>query len=372
MEQEFTIQPGERWPRETLMPLPEMSYEQELANTPVPFQNRVDFLSIYIKQSVQRRTDSEIARKLGIGLDAVHRMAERVGAQSCVLESGAIEYEPYVREVIAEELYYQRNYDELAEYVSAPELSSYVGRDVRWIRRSTYALGYYPEPKTMKRGREDGGYPKRAALMLRNLLLHTPPANEHYALIEIKQATGRGSNWIRSLMEKEELSTSLRISATDGRISPHVTQEVFDLIVHASEQLPPPAGDWLTAHRITVMLGANIHWVKAQLEGYKEVAKYLTADNNEVLLHYPPEVYAILKAEYEKPSEYKPPEGRVTEKALAIKMGRTVRWVQNRREFIEQFGDTRKRAGGSPRTYYLESEALAALESHQERLLPKR
>ena len=74
--EEFEIRPGERLPAETRMEMPEVSYEQELIMTPVPFENRVAYLSDFVKPHAKRETIEHIAKALGVSVGRAERMAE--------------------------------------------------------------------------------------------------------------------------------------------------------------------------------------------------------------------------------------------------------------------------------------------------------
>lgn len=362
-EFEFEIKQDEPLPLETRMELPEMSYEQELLNTPVPFVNRVEFLSDYEKFDKRPQTPEEIASQLGRSVHEVMLHAKNLGAE---YDKVSNTLQCYAKEVIQEELEWNDSFLELSEYLSSKSIGKYLARSERWVERTANGLGVYPIYKDMSSGRKAFAYPKETAWMLRTVMLHFPPANDMYAISEVERLTGKDRDWIVKVIIDEELPTSLRMSAVNHIVAIHMTKEVVDILIQYEKELPEAAGGWLTEYRMAQLLGRDIKWVQARTVEYRNQAKYLLDDTHKPSLHYSPEVFEILKELNTRNREVLLASSMLSEKALAHKIGRSVLWVRNRFEYIEPFSEIRRNQHGREYRYYQE-EAVAILERLESR-----
>ena len=364
-EYEFEITPGELLPPETRIPLPEMSYEQELLNTPVPFENRVEFLSDYVRLDVKRKPAKDIAVNLGISIEQVISYAQIVGAEQSHDDTV---YDMYTEEVIADELAWEVSFSELDAYLSSKRISQYLGRGVHWVEQQAYGLGVYPIERLMPSGRKARAYPKGTAWMLRHIMFHTPPANDMYSIEEARKLVGKSRDWIEKQVESRNLPFSWRMSAVNHDISRHITGLVLEELQKLVRGLAPPAGNWMTDQRIASLLERDEDWVTLRANKMPHASKRLLDDSQVERLHRSPEVFLALKRESEENRKipFVTPDV-LSVKALAKRLGRSERWVRNRSTLIKDFAQDRRTLQGRPGVFYSENaiNILEAAESRQ-------
>ena len=340
---DFEIRYGERLPAETRMEMPEMSYEQELIMTPVPFENRVEYLSDFVKPHAKRETIEHIAKALGVSVGRAERMAEEVGAVSSPDHHGVMKYEHFTREIIEEELEWQRLYDQLDEYVSAGMLAYHLAKSKKWIREHSYGAGIYPERRVGPAGRVIDTYPKIALPMLRTILLHTPPANDWYTTTEVETILGRTKEWIDTAVAEYGLQTERRISALAHRETPHYPEETLKAL-HKISQETKPAGEWLTETQIAEKLGKSNSWVNLRLQDYEGVAEERLDDASRRRVHYSPEVIEVLRNEADGLPEVAG--DWLTANGIAKHLKVTKDWVDARIGAYQELGELRLYTGG--------------------------
>lgn len=341
--EEFEIRPGERLPAETRMEMPEVSYEQELIMTPVPFENRVAYLSDFVKPHAKRETIEHIAKALGVSVGRAERMAEEVGSVPSLDHHGILKYEHFTREIIEEELEWQQLYDQLDEFVSAGDLAYHLAKSKKWIREHSYGAGIYPERRVGTAGRVIDMYPKIALPMLRTILLHTPPANDWYTTTEVETLLGRSKEWIDGAIAEYGLETEIRFSVLAHRETPHYPDETVQMLHKISREMKP-AGEWLTETQIAEKIGKSNSWVSLRLKQYDEVAEERLDDTSRRWLHYPPEVITALCNEVESLPEAA--HDWLTANAIAKQLKVTKDWVDARIGAYVDLGENRLFTGG--------------------------
>ncbi len=329
--EDFEILQGRPYGHETLIPLPEMSYEQELLNIPVPFKNRIDFLSDYIKPHAKHLPLEKIAHKVGISENFAADIIRDIGA-SQIDEDGT--YELYTLEVVEDELEWQQIFDELDDDLSAIKIANFLGKSERWVLQKAFALAVYPTVKFMPQdGREYSVYPKSTAWMLRTLLHHAPPSNALYTRTEMASEVNKDPKWITKQLGMLGIEGQLRTSALTNEVLLHYTEEEFSLVKSVVEALPPPAGNWLTAKYIEHITNRPKRWVKSRLSSYEALTEVRLDVGHQPHIHYPPEVLnALIELSNKEPRHA--PEGWMTRKAIAISVGKSEKWIIPR---IKQF-----------------------------------
>jgi hypothetical protein len=86
-----------------------------------------------------------------------------------------------------------------------------------------------------------------------------------------------------------------------------------------------PAGDWLTLRSLARHVDRDRKWVSRHLD--HELAEDRLDKRGQVGPHYPPATVAHLRAIIE---QEKPADGWLTERTIAIQIGRTIKWVNRR------------------------------------------
>jgi len=250
--------------------MPEQSYELELLGTPVPFSNRVEFLSYYVKPLAKCETAQHIANRLNVSVAKVEAMAAQVGSASRVTINGMTEYALYTREVIEEEIAWQEFYDSLDEELSAYAIGTYLAKSEVWVKKTASSLDIYPELKWISENRQGYVYPKNLADMLRTIILHTPPANDLFSMDEAEELLGVHRGWIKEAIEQYNLPTEIRTLSISQKEGVHLPQKTLDVLQSLRAELPPLAGDWLTATRLGTIVGRDKKWVRAHIGPYGE------------------------------------------------------------------------------------------------------
>lgn len=283
----------------TRMEMPDMSYEQELIATPVPFANRVAFLSDYVKPYAKAETIEHIAKALDVPVGRAVRMAEEVGASVYQDTNGEKRYEHFTREVIEEELEWQQLYDELDAFVTANDIAYHLAKSRKWVQEHLYGAGIYPESRIGPAGRVVSMYPKIALPMMRTILLHVPPADDWYTTTEVETLLGHTKEWIDAMVAKYDLEVEQRLSALSYRSTPHYPEHTLKVLQEISQDIQP-AGNWLTKQQIAEGIGKSVSWVAVRLLEYATMAEKRLDNTSRTLLHYPPEVIRALMEEVDK------------------------------------------------------------------------
>jgi predicted DNA-binding transcriptional regulator AlpA len=186
-------------------------------------------------------------------------------------------------------------------------------------------------------------------------------------MADLEDLTGKSRDWISRVLKPHSFPTSLRTVAVSRLVTDHYEPAVAEYLTRALNELPPPAGNWLSVNRIAELLQRDKKWVETRIRDYEQLARYLLDDSNKVILHYPVEVFEILKQQSEENFLYPPAGDYITEKTIAERMNRSQKWVRNRRSHIEQFAEERRNDANRVYMYYPESviEILEATESRQ-------
>lgn len=345
---EFEVKPGALLPPETRIPLPEMSYEQEIINTPVPFNNRVEFLSYYLKLKTRPMAVHEITEKLKISEYALSKMAELVGASSSEKDGHTV-FEEFTLEVIQEELEWAEYSKAQDEYISAYQIATILNKGVNWVREHAYGMGVYP---TTERTTPQGTiylYPKSLIEMLRIYILHFPPANDWYSQNEAESMIGKSDSWIAKRVKQGNLTSQLRVSNTSSFIGIHYPLETINTLQKLVTEIQP-AGDWLTYSRLAIELGVTRAWIDKHIKTYHHLSEMRLTDYGEEKRHYP----LIVKEELHKilSKEYLPAGDWLTIWGISKKLNRTVDWVEARISTHKDSAEKRVSLAGKLEDHY--------------------
>lgn len=345
----FTNNSVERFPADTRMELPDMSYEHELLMTPVPFANRVEFLSDIVKLTPKSQTARDISKELSTTVDSVAAMARETCAASTVDDMGELKYEPFTQQVIEEELEWQKNFDNLDEHLSIPAAANYVGRSKEWVVTHAAGLDLYPEYRPLNTARPVQSYPKSLVDMLRTINLHFPPANDLYNIAEVEKMVGKSSIWINKMIELHKLPTSMRTTTATKRIGAHFSEETVAELNRLVNELPEPAGNNYTAHRIGEILSKSDRWVNARLIAHVSSGKEFLDDFSRVGVHYPQEVFEALR---EMALEVPPADGWFTNYDIQRTLGVGIDWINAQLKNYKDAAEVRLSIASRPALHY--------------------
>jgi len=341
--------PVERSSLDTRIEFPDMSYEHELLNTPVPFSNRVEFLSDSVKLSPKIQTAQAIANELEVTVANVVAMAKMIDATPKVSDAGLIEYDPYTLEVIQEELNWQKSFDSLDEYLSIPNTANYLGKSKDWVLTHAAGLDEYPAYRPLNTARPVQSYPKSVVYSLRTISLHFPPANGLLNIAEVEDVVGKSYTWINKMVAVNNLPTSMRTTTATKRVGVHFYEETVNELKKIADELPEPAGGYYTAHHIGALLGKSDRWINARLIPYMSFGEELLDDFSRPAIHYPQAVFELLK---EASLEVPPADGWFTNYDIQRILGVGIDWLNNRLKSYQNVAETRLSIASRPAPHY--------------------
>lgn len=355
-ESDFKIVPGERLPVDTRMELPEMSYEQELLNTPVPFENRVAFLSEYSRMYFKEMSLDELVESLDMSRRSVKSLLVEMDVPLSDDLSGE-KYDESARELLAEEFIWESRVDELADAVPAVVIAQLLSKGAAWVHEQAYALGVAP---IVERGgsRVSYLYPKELAHKLRILVLHLPPAGSWYGPREAMNIVKKDLSWISIQVKLHGLKSGSRLAGNNVGAE-HYPEETILALVKLAEVLPPPAGTWLTVRRMANILSKDRSWVASRVGKFEHLAEDRLTDINTVKPHYPPEVLEYLREELAK--ETPGANDWFTPRAASRKLNRPLSWVLDTLSHLNEEGEDRKGVNNIEGAHY-SPESFALLE----------
>lgn len=331
--------------------VPERSHTQELLDTPIPIENRIELLSAYVIPTSKIHSLEQMAKKLGITPHRVRELTNEIGIAP-LIDNGKTEYPLFTFELLEEELAWDATFESLEEYLSAKSIAKVVARDERWVKHRANELAIFPELRTFSSGREGFGYPKTLIPILRHVMLQTPLAGEWFNLSELEQEMGKSREWVIARLKNGGFTPNERVARTNHAVTDHFPPDSYDYLKRCLQEESRQAGDWLTMTYIARSLGRDEKWVKAHLEPYETLKEKRLDDVNKMTYHYPPLVYEALvriniqTQSYEESGEY------MTVKTLAQKIGRSVLWVKNRVDQIEATPETRRNRSNRLYEYY--------------------
>ena len=327
IEAEEPILPNNRpLSRETLMEMPELSREEELLDTPVPFENRVAHLSVFDKTLVVEGTVPELAHRLDVRVSTVMRMVASLGAQVDLIGTDGVCH-PSLFAVLQEELSWGSLVDELPDSVTLNSIENTVGVGKSWALTAMNGLGVISE-EFDRRG--NLLYSKNVVHALRHLKLHESPADDWYDEVTVRSLTRRSDTWVHDKVNTYNLDMEYRIGVSRGRPQRHYSQATLDFLIEISAQ-HPPAGAWLTVRAAASKLGISRAVATQMLSEFDALAEERVVDSGHVAVCYPPEIIDNLAVEHlSKADDW------LTIDGIATLIGKDFSWVLAR---IEQYAD---------------------------------
>jgi|GEM_PF-6279505 len=324
------IKLSERWPTETRMEMPEHSYAQELLGIPVPFENRVEFLSDYSKNILREQTSLQISKIINTSSATVERIADEVAAGIVdVSTNGQPIYEAYTLEVIENEIEWSTLYNKLDAHLPVAAIASFLGKQEIWVQNRLNELNVALPPETrLKSGRMGRGYDKKIVISLRHIMLHAPPAKNMHNLHDMEAILGRHRDWIRPRLQKLGFAALTRTSVLSGEVGLYFTDEALEALKIINMNLAPPAGNWVTVGTIARLLSKDRKWVLKRIDAYQELSEIRRDDFDRELVHYPPFVLEELQ-KLVVPTA-KNIYGWLTEDEVAEMLCKTRGWVKKR------------------------------------------
>lgn len=285
------------FPEQTKIKTPEFSYAQELLNVPVPFENRLLFLSDYSRFNSVPVGLLEIAKELEITKRQAQIILDDIAPEQTEKStSDKAQYVAGTLEVVEEELRWMLEYDQLDNYLSAKSIGTHLHRKPDWVTHRTNEFGIFPRKMMMPSKRNGMGFEKTTIVPLRHWILHHPPAGDWVSQKELIDGTGKHQDWIRPRMLDLGFESKSRVAYGHNVPTPHYKPDALPVLQALIESQPEPAGDWMTVGTMFVLIGRDRKWVLKRIAQYRDVAELRIDDFGREAVHFPPFVFEMLVA----------------------------------------------------------------------------
>lgn len=337
---------------ETLMPMPDKSYFQELLDQPVPLESRTAHLVAYIdidaipvgevnsEYFIARQIDSNprwVRNKAAeIGLEVLNKGVDQSGVKYNVYDSPALE-------LLREEWWWHNETCALDEEVMVKEFERLLGKTEEWAVKYAYELGfvvnYVPSPS----GGRARMLPRTALGQLRHIILMFPPQQDWYTEFELSRVSGHDDRWLATHLGRVGVNTRPRWSDLTGKLLDFYPPESPDVIRTIEANQPKRAGNWLTAAGIARKIDMSDEWTTARLrEGQDPTAETRLDDDNVSRLHYSPKTIARIEKLAAKVRSIPEISDWYTVSGLARQLGVKESWVRRRLPFLKSIPEPRR------------------------------
>lgn len=351
-EFEFEIKPGERLPVETLIPMPEMSYTQEMLTKAIPIHHRIAHLPVSIDQIYRELNIDDIAKELKVSSNWANTKAKEIDLKPMNLNG---KYPDYAKDVLEEELWWDKLYDKLGDRVSLEGIVEILGRERPWVLSWAADIGSFPTLQIMDSERQVLSYETGVLYQLRHVILSVLPANGWLTAGQIAQDINLKRERVVALLKKYEIDGEWRWHS-DGREVMHYPPEVVD-IIKSERRSYPPAGDWLPIKTMALRLGKDWDWVAARVKDF-EATKKLDS-NGKPNNYYNPSVFESLK---EEANRLEHAQTFLGVRGLALALGKSTSWVSRRLPYIQVKSEEQLDRGNRSYVHY-HPDAVEALLS---------
>ncbi len=364
----------QRFGKDTLMPMPEKSYFQELLDQPAPLENRIAHLIAYVDVDPlpEGEINSEyfIAKQIGSTPKWVNRKAQEISLVSSNSEFDQNNemvdvYDSPALELLREEWRWHNETCDLDDYIKLSEFARLLGKPEDWAIKYAHELGVSVRYVLAPSGRKTRFLPRILLHQLRHIILTFPPQGDWYTEFELKKETGHDGRWLVSQLGRVGITTSLRWSDLTGKLLKFFPPESPDAVQNIESNLPKHAGNWLTGPEIARKIGMGEEWTNTRLrEMVDPIAEDRLNVGNIIKLHYSPET--IARVEQKAIEVMGIPEVGDWYNVSQLARGLVVNepWVRRRLPFLGSTPEPRRDSVGHIRMHY-PPEALEELRQMQ-------
>lgn len=282
-------------------------------------------------------------------------------------------YPPYAQVILVEEILWKRSLTRLPRYLGVTQIAENIGRSIGYTHKLLKQLEIKPVVQRSYLDKKSGPkYHKKALNTLREHNISIPFDDTHYNLRQLELLTGEDREWIARRLNEAGIKPEVRRSGLTGHSLMHYPSGCLDVLKKAAESRPSQGGDWLTAHAIKDIVGKSTNWVGLRLRNYTDAARYRLDTRRVPRLHYPIEVLVALIDEADTIETAPKAEDYLSTSQLAIALGKSQLWVENRIGQFDELAEIRKDAKGRLNAryppYVLEklSEELKTIMSYPE------
>lgn len=341
-----------RFGKDTLMPMPDKSYFQELINQPVPLENRIAHLIAYVDidplPEGEINSDYFIAKQIGSTEKWVKQKAQEIGLLPSNSELNQNNekvnvYDSPALELLREEWRWFTETRDLDDYIKLSVFERLLCKDEDWAIRCAHELGVSVRYILPPSGRKTRFLPRTLLHQLRHIILMFPPQGDWYTEFELIKETGRGGKWLVNHLGQVGISASLRWSDLTGKLLKFFPPESPDAVKTIESNLPKPAGNWLTGPAVARKIGMREEWTFTRLREMDNfVSENRLNDGAIIKLHYSPET--IARVEQKAIAVMSVPEAgdwyRVRD--LKRELGVSDSWVRRRLPFLTCIPEQRR------------------------------
>ena len=337
---------------ETLMPMPEKSYAQELLDQPVPLASRIAHLVSYIdiepSTHGELNTEYSIAKQIGAPVSWVKKRAIEIGIESTPshFDPDDIPHNIYPSpslELLREELRWHREIAELDTEVKVGEFGRLLGKTEEWSMKYASELGFVVNYVPSESGGRARMLPRVALGQLRHLILMFPPQDDWLTENEVSLVTGREPEWLASHLGRVGIMTQQRWSSLTGKLLHFYPPDTEEAYLRMKSELPQPAGNWLSAAGIARKLAMTDEWTSARLREINDsTAETRLNDINVPRLHYSPATVAIVEHIAEMAKGVPEIEDWYSVSSLSRAINMSDSWVARRLSYIASVPQLRR------------------------------
>lgn len=349
---EFTLDEEVLFTSETLMPMPEKTYCQELLDQPIPLSSRIEHLVTYVDVDTftdgALNTEYYIANSIGSTARWVRKQALEIGieATSVGIDPDGREQTIYPSpslELLREEWRWHNEVKDLGAEVLVGDFERLLGKTEKWAIKYALELGFEMRYLPSQSSSRTRVLPYAALDQLRHLILMFPPQGGWLTADEVGEFSGRESPWLATHLGRVGITAERRWSSLTGRLIyfyPPNSKEALDRI---KEELPQPAGDWLSALGIVRKIGMTEEWTFRRLHELNDTtAETRLNDINVPRLHYSPVTVAIIEQMANEAKAVPEIEDWYNISALSRAIGRGDAWVRRRLPYITSMPELRR------------------------------
>lgn len=232
------------------------------------------------------------------------------------------------------------------------QLAEGIGRSWGWTNKTLGELEIKHTTTEMRSSRESKMYRKGVLKRLREVSMQFALDDGLPNTDQLVAVSGEDREWVVRRLVEAGIAPEIRRSALTGKLLEHWPTEAYGLIdIAKAERAPEAEAGWSTAESIPGQVGRSYNWCKARLGPYAKLTKVRQDAQGVDRVHYPQSVVEALKAERDSIEEYPDAGDYLTPSKIAIKMGKSKLWVNNRLGSVGP-GEMRKDGKGRVRLHY--------------------
>lgn len=317
---------------------------------------RLTYLGDYHEAATGPLPASMLAEEIGTNVRWVYRAVKEFGIAP---ESGAMGgvavpcYPSFTLPLLRDELEWRREWQALPSLLTITQLAEGIGRSWVWTNNTIGSIGIKHSATEMRSSRESKLYRKGVLKKLREVSVQFALDDGWPNTDQLVISSGEDREWVVRRLREAGVKPEIRRSALTGKLLEHWPIEAYRLInIAKADRAPEAEAGWTTAESIPEQVGRSYNWCKARLGLYSNLTEVRQDAQGVDRIHYPQSVVEALRAERDSIEEYPDAGDYLTPSKIAIKMGKSKLWVNNRLASVSA-GEMRKDGKGRVRLHFL-------------------